>query len=228
MRKLPHAILFDLDGTLLENSEVVVDAYFTGLERYGYPPKERTFIATLAGLSTRETARRLDVQEGDWDRIDGHFWEYFHKFADNPETKPIVFDKVLEVLQFFHNRDVKIAVVTSNEASIAKKLINKTVLAPYITTFVGAEDVSRKKPHAEPILLALERLGFAINTEQDNTGEFWMVGDTSSDIGAAKNCGIKGISIPQPHTYSSSIAAEPDMLVDSMVDFHTYLTGNYQ
>ena len=54
-------------------------------------------------------------------------------------------------------------------------------------------------------------------------GKIWFVGDTKSDVGTAKNAGLIGFAIPQPHTFESVIESEPDHLIDSMKDFYQYL-----
>ncbi len=228
MDKLPEIILFDLDGTLIDNSDAVVDAYYTGLERYNYPPKDRDYIASLAGLSSIETAKQLDVKEKDCGKIDAHFWEYFHKYADHPDSMPIVFEKVRETLIFLRDKNIKMAIVTSNEASIAKKLLKKVNLLDFFDAIIGAEMVKNKKPHIEPIELAFNKMGVDFDKYNDNNIEkYWLVGDTASDVGAAKNAGIRSISIPQPHTYKSAINEEPDILIDSMVEFYRHILSNF-
>ncbi|MCY3411293.1 MAG: HAD family hydrolase [Candidatus Heimdallarchaeota archaeon] len=219
MDRIADVVLFDLDGTLLENGEAVVDAYFTSLQRYGYPPKDKAYIATLAGLSTYETARLLGVREEDRYKIDQHFWEYFHRYADDPDMMPVVFDKVEAMLELLKSEKIPMAVVTSNEARIATKLLTKVNLLKYFDTVVGSEDVTERKPSAQPIKLALERMGLSKETDK----EYWFVGDTKSDIGAARNAEFVSIAIPQPHTYKLVIEEEPDYLIDTMKDFYELL-----
>lgn len=223
MENLPEIILFDLDGTLLDNSETVVDAYYNALIEYGYPLKERSFIASLAGKSTHNTARDLDVSEEDLDKIDQYFWHYFRKFANNPETKSVVFDGVFDTLIYAKNHGIKMGIVTSNEAGIANKMLRKVDLLKYFDVVIGAEDVTNKKPHPEPVLLAFSRMD--INFDEMNKTSVWFIGDTSSDVGVAKNTGILDFAIPQPHTFSSVISSEPSYLLDSMLDFYKLLTS---
>ena len=66
---LPEVILFDLDGTLLDNMETVVEAYHEALIELKYPSKEKKFIASLAGLSTHNTARAMGIRDEDLDKV---------------------------------------------------------------------------------------------------------------------------------------------------------------
>ncbi len=224
MAKSPEIILFDLDGTLLDNSEAVVDAYHNALIEYGYPLKEKSFIASLAGKSTHNTARDLDVRDEDLDKIDQYFWYYFRKFADDPEAISVVFDGVLDTLDYAKKKGIRLGIVTSNEAGIANKMLKKVDLLKYFDVVIGAEDVIYKKPHPEPVLLAISQMG--INFDKINKELVWFIGDTSSDVGVAKNTGIIDFAIPQPHTFASVLTSEPSYLIDSMNDFYKLLISS--
>lgn len=220
MENLPEVVIFDLDGTLIENSLVVIEAYCTALYKYGYPEKSKEYIASLAGLSTNETAKFLGVDEVDWEKIDHYFWKYFEDYADDPNKMPILFEGVEKLLNFLEKKNIKMAVVTSNRAVIARKLLVKVNLIQYFDIIVGSEDVKNKKPSAEPIEMALKGIG-------QNIENVWMIGDTSSDVGAARNANILSIAIPQPHTFQSVISSKPDILIDSIFDLFHHLSSNF-
>ena len=148
-------------------------------------------------------------------------WYYFRKFADDPEAKSIVFDGVLDTLTYAQKHGIKMGIVTSNEAGIANKMLQKVDLIKYFEVVIGAENVKNKKPHPEPVLLAFSKMG--INFEEMNKESIWFVGDTKSDVGVAKNTGIIDFAIPQTHTFSSVISSEPSYRLDSMLDFYKLL-----
>jgi len=223
MKNLPKIILFDLDGTLLDNSETVVDAYYNALIEYGYPLKEKSYIASLAGKSTHNTARDLDIRDEDLDKIDQYFWHYFRKIAADPESKSVVFDGVQDTLSYAQKHGIRMGIVTSNEAGIANKMLQKVNLLNYFEVVIGAENVENKKPHPEPVLLAISEMG--TNFEETNKESIWFVGDTKSDVGVAQNSGIVDIAIPLPHTFSSVLSSEPSFLLDSMLDFYKLLVS---
>lgn len=217
MDTLPHIILFDLDGTLLDNSSAVVDAYASGLKKYEFKEKSHEYIARLAGLSTFETAKKLEVPDDQIHLIDAHFWEYFHLYADDPEKIPIIIDQVPELLNFLKLKNIKMGIITSNEASIAKKLLSKVGLIDFFEVIIGAEHVENKKPSPESVYLALDKL--KVDEEYIDKEGVWLIGDTISDIGAANNAGILSISIPQKYTFDSCVKSDPDLLIDTLKDF---------
>ena len=89
-KKLPEIIYFDLDGTLFDNSEIVVDAYYSGMIGLGYITKPRTFISTLNGKSTIETAKALGLKEQDWKNMDEWFWEFFGGYCAEVEDVELI------------------------------------------------------------------------------------------------------------------------------------------
>ncbi len=213
----PKIILMDLDGTLVDNSEYVVNAYYDAMEYLGYTPKDRDFIATLAGKSTVRTAEALGIREEDWGYVTDYFWDYFRGLADDNNRHSKVFDKVIDFLELSVTNNIKLGVVTSNMREIASKILQKEGLIKYIDVIVGAEDVNNKKPSAEPIKLALNRLNV------DHSEKIWFVGDTASDVGSAKNAGVISFAIPQKHTFYDVLDAKPDFLLDSFADLYEFL-----
>jgi phosphoglycolate phosphatase-like HAD superfamily hydrolase len=90
----PKIILFDLDGTLVDNLNVVVDVYYNFLVDSKLPLKSREFIATLAGKSTFDTGRSMGVPENMLSSVDQYFWDYFGKFVQELENSPNIFPGV--------------------------------------------------------------------------------------------------------------------------------------
>lgn len=220
MTILPKVVLFDLDGTLIDSSEIVVDAYYNSLIEYNYPIKSRDFIAKLAGKSTFETARSMGIEEEDVRLIDQYFWDYFGNYSRDLDTKPVLFEGTTEFIEYLHKQDISLGLVTSNEASSAKILLEKAGLRQYFNAIVGKEDTEEKKPSAQPIEKVLERMNFS--RQNQNHHEVWFIGDTKYDIEAAKNASIISVAIPQEHTYNTVIEAEPDYLVNSMKDLYQF------
>ncbi len=222
--ELPRAVLFDLDGTLLDNSTLVIEAYYTGMIKLGYQPKEREFIRGLLGKTTFAIGRELNLLDEDLPKIDAHFWDYFGTYALNDDYKPDVYSGVIEVLTFFYNNSVPIGICTSNKATFARSLMKKVNLDHYISIYIGKEDVSEMKPAPEPLLLGMKRLGFEKLSEKDET--LWYVGDSTPDIEAAHNAGFLSFGVPEKDKYEQIKSKNPDYLFESMNELYKYLVTN--
>eukprot|EP01129_Flabellula_baltica_P001754 TRINITY_DN11678_c0_g1_i1.p1 TRINITY_DN11678_c0_g1~~TRINITY_DN11678_c0_g1_i1.p1 ORF type:complete len:223 (+),score=51.46 TRINITY_DN11678_c0_g1_i1:272-940(+) len=216
----PDVILFDMDGTLLENGEHVADAYYTGLQHLNYPLLPKEYISTLQGLSSYDTGRALNIPEEDLHLIDAWFWDYFTKYSLDDTKHPEVFPDVEGILKKCNELNIKIAIVTSNQTAIAQRLFEKVNLHHYFNVIVGSDLVENPKPHAEPLLLALEKLEADIENDK-----IWMVGDSSSDIGAAKNAGVTSIAIPQSFTVEKVMKVGPDFVVESITELLNHLSA---
>ena len=216
MYKLPKVVLFDFDGTLIESGEIVVEAYHSGMINLGYHPKDRTYIATLAGLSTFNTGRALGIKEEDLEKIDLHFWDYFANYAnsiDTATTLPKILPGVENFLNLLKINKITMGVVTSNEAKSAKIILDKLNLLHYFDVVIGKEHCLNKKPDPEPLFQALDQLKF--NDEISNIN-IWYVGDTQYDVQAAKSAGILSIGIPTPHTKQLLEMSNPEIYLDTM------------
>ena len=194
-KKLPEIIYFDLDGTLFDNSEIVVDAYYLYDSRLGYITKPRTFISTLNGKSTIETAKALGLKEQDWKNMDEWFWEFLEVIKVEVEDVELI-PYTEEVLKLLEKNKVRMGIITSNSSKNADLLLKKAGFRDYFEIIVGKEDITKLKPNPDPILYALNEMNF-----KNKSNETWMVGDTIYDVQAAKNANVTSIGIPQNHTY---------------------------
>ena len=218
MQPLPDIILFDLDGTLLDNSHVVIDAYLTGLQQLGYPVPGREKIALQAGKNTYVTALALGVAEEDLSKMDAWFWDYFQQYCQTSTDEVITMPGVEPLLSAIAAQSIPLGVVTSNSAENATLLLRRASLLHYFTTIVGKEHTLRHKPAPDPIQYAIERL--------PSSGPIvWMIGDSAADIAAARAAGIVAVAIPQHHTRIAVQQEAPDLEFTTMHDLQIALFG---
>lgn len=216
-----RAIFFDLDGTLLDNSEVVIEAYYSGMQRLGYKPKDREYIRSLLGKSTFDIGKDLGLKDKDLSAIDTFFWDFFGNSANDPNYIPNVYSGVRELLNFLKEHNIPTAIVTSNKAEFAKILIKKVNLDNYITVYIGSEDVIKKKPSAEPLQVALKKINISKIGSKDNS--IWFIGDTPSDVLSAINAGLISVAVPEKGKLNLLRQSEPDFIFDSMKDCYKHI-----
>ena len=221
---LPKAVLFDLDGTLLDNTQLIIEAYYTGMVILGYEPKNREFIRSLLGRTTFIIGEGLGLKDEDLSKLDAHFWEYFGKYAMDETYFPKVYPGVKDILKLFYRNSIPIGICTSNKATFTKSLIKKVKLDQYVSIYIGEEDVKEKKPSPEPLLLGLERLGLKKSKLKDE--KFWYIGDSIPDIEAGHNAGFLVFGVPEKDKYDSVKEKKPDFLFENMLELYNFVLND--
>lgn len=196
--ELPKIALFDLDGTILDNTEIVVAAYQSALKSLQYPVPDYEFVASLGGMSILDTTIALGVGEQDFEAVNQHFWNFFGEYCstlDQNNMQPVVIESAELVLQYLRNNNVRMGVVTSNSHANADFLLNKANLHHYFDIIVGKEDILEKslrlKPSADPVYYALNLLQFTNYSKADVA----FIGDSPADALCGLNAGVTAIIV---------------------------------
>ena len=140
-------------------------------------------------------------REGVWDRV--------------KQKMPLVesFSDLQELLQSLRAHSHVLGVVTNSRRGHVAPVLERWELSAHFDVFVAIEDVTKGKPHPEPIERALEML-------QIPAGNAWMIGDSLVDIHAGKAAGVKTIAFSPPENHpfvdtETLRAAEPTHVAHS-------------
>ena len=109
-----------------------------------------------------------------------------------------------------------LGIVTTKTALYSRELMEYFELMQYFEVLIGREDVQNPKPHAEPILKALEKL----DTENR---EIWMIGDTKLDLIAAKNANINSIAVLSGYDDAKTLKKFTDVIFNDALEAAIYL-----
>ena len=180
MKTKYKAILFDLDGTLLDTAPDLIAACNYTLDRFGYRKLDEKIIRTRITAGMREMMK-LGVPEKEWDSagiesvMRDCFAEYYTAHICDRTTE---FHGIGELIQTLHKSGIKTAVITNKYYAMAKKVLSKFEFSKNFELILGCDSLTHSKPHPEPILKALEIL--KIKSE-----DALYVGDHLNDIRAA-------------------------------------------
>ncbi|MDX1765558.1 MAG: HAD family hydrolase [Candidatus Saccharimonadales bacterium] len=174
------AILFDVDGTLLDTREWIFSAFENSMRVSGSKVIPRQEIRPKMGQSL-ESCYEAFIPSGDIDRLVKTHMEYQLQHLDIIKPYP----GLKELLQSIS--DLKTALVTSRKGSLMVTL-ERAGIDKSFDVIVAAKDVTKHKPHPEGILLALEKL-------EVQAKQAVMVGDGIADMQAAKNAGVAAVGI---------------------------------
>jgi pyrophosphatase PpaX len=180
----PAAVLFDLDGTLIDSIGLIL-----GSMRYAFTKCEATAPSDdewLTGVGTplRTMFERYATDDADVDRFIAAYRE--HQFA-NHDLCVRCYDDVPRVLAALREHDHPLAVVTSKTTALAERGLTHVGIMQYFQTIVGCDSTARHKPHPEPVLTALERLGY-------EPAEALFVGDSVHDMEAGNAAGVSTVA----------------------------------
>ncbi|WP_292656438.1 HAD family hydrolase [Nitratifractor sp.] len=180
----PITILFDLDGTLIDSTEAILESFRVSFELLGGEIPDPEAIKVQVGHPLADMYRNLGVSE---DRIEGYVRTYKENYRQVHTAKTVLLPGAGEAVRRA-GEFARLGIVTTKTGHYSRELMEHFGLMRYFDVLIGSEDVAHHKPHPEPILKALERM----EVGRENC---WMIGDTCMDLEAASAAGIQGIGL---------------------------------
>jgi phosphoglycolate phosphatase len=202
-------LVFDLDGTLVSSMEDLVAALNVVMEKAGYTAIPHEEVSHMVGMGAKVLIQRgLDYHGISWtnETIEPLFQRFLVHYAANiaVHTKP--FDGVVPALEAFREAGWKLAVCTNKAERLTTPLLAALDLDKHFDSVVGGDTFDVAKPNAEPVHGAIERAGGRIE------GSI-MIGDSGTDINAARNAGIPVIAVDFGYTPVHVSELGPDKVI---------------
>lgn len=200
------AVLFDLDGTLADTTELILRCYrHTMRVHLGEVPPDERWLARM-GTPLREQLKDFTRDPDEEARMAETYSTYQRAIHDDM-VKP--FPGAVEVVHAFKASGAAVGVVTSRRTPMAVRTLARAGLEGVMDVLVGADDVVKAKPDPEPVLLALDRLEL---TGQGARTLF--VGDSPFDIRAGRGAGTRtAAALWGPFPHEALRAEGPDHFV---------------
>ncbi len=182
-----QAVLFDLDGTLLDTAPDFVIALNKMLDRHKRPAlTERAIraIVTHGSAGLIRYAFNCTEDDADFAALREEFLDIYYQ---NLTQKTCLFPGMETLLNSLGQRNIPWGIVTNKPRRFTQAILEGIPLQPAPQSVVCPDDVKNTKPHPEPVLLACEQLGIA----PEHT---IFVGDHIRDIEAGLNAGSTTIA----------------------------------
>lgn len=181
---MKKTILFDLDGTLTDSGEGIINCAALALNHFGLPVPDRETLRVFVGPPLDETFIKFGVPK---DKAGEAIAVYRSRYTTVGKFENKPYPGVEQLLQRLKDNGHKLYVATSKPEIMSVEILEHFGLAKYFKTICGATlDGSRSKK-ADIITYLLEKTGGVDNTV--------MVGDTSYDVIGAKAHGIPAIGV---------------------------------
>lgn len=184
-----RAIIFDLDGTLVDSAGEIASALNATLYELGLPSLPLERVQALIGRGVRSTVERALAQLHANHDVDSAVERFEAHYADVVGKEAKLFAGVLPGLERLHATSHALAVVTNKPRFFTVKLLQRLEVDRFFSAVVAGDDGIRRKPHGDMLAAACERMG-------TTRTETLMLGDSANDIAAARAAGCRVWCVP--------------------------------
>ena len=217
------AVLFDLDGTLLDTVADIALALNRVLIEYGGKALEENEVRRMIGRGSPILIERAAAAQGRV--IDAatqaamveRFFHHYGELEELNEDRAQPYAGAADCLRLLHDAGHRTAVVTNKQHRFADALLKRLGLSDWVDVVIGGDTCERRKPDPQPLLFACETL-------QAAPSESLMVGDSVNDVQAARAAGISVVCV----SYGYNEGRDPrtldcDALLDSLTELPALL-----
>lgn len=206
---LPRTILFDLDGTLVDTAPDLAAAMNHVLAAHERPPLPVDAVRHLVGHGARALITRGFAATGDPrpDLVEAAMPLFLDYYATHIADGSRPFPGVAAALDALVGADCRMAICTNKPTGLARALIDALGWAGHFTAIVGHDAVPRAKPDAGHVHATLAACG------RDAAGAVF-VGDSATDVGAARNAGLPIILVSFGFTDRPASELGGDVVID--------------
>lgn len=186
---MKKAVIFDLDGTLLNTLDDLADSTNYALSQFGYPTRTIEEVRQFVGNGVAKLIERAIPDGKNNPNFEKCLSIFKENYAQNMYNKTAPYNGIIEMLSNLKSKGIKIAVV-SNKFDLAVKELCKKYFEGFIDFAAGENEAQgiKKKPAPDTVISVLNEFNFA---PEDAV----YVGDSDVDIMTAKNSKMPCISV---------------------------------
>jgi len=210
----PEAILFDLDGTLIDSAPDIAAAVNELLSGDGLPAVSVDAVRGMIGNGVRKLVERAYASlgrqlEGDGlnaatDRMMGIYGKHLTRHT-------VAMPGALELILSYHQAGVRIGVVTNKPEAFTHEILKHFGIDGQVDVVVGGDTGPARKPEPDMLHHALSVMGVSVSRAL-------MVGDSPADIGAARAANVASVAVHGGYTTVPAEELGADRVISSLLE----------
>jgi phosphoglycolate phosphatase len=213
----PKAVVFDLDGTLIESLPDIQLATNRTLEDFGLAPLDDKTTRGFVGKGSRHLLTQALLHYGkvpEDEEIDYAYLRFLHHYGLAPNEAGYVFPGVTGTLRALTDAGHELAVCTNKPHAPTIQVMEAYGIGHFFDVIVGGDDVENRKPHPDHLLETTRRLNM-------DKADVVFVGDSENDIQASVAADIRSVLL----TYGYSSLPHDSLGADVIVDTFPEVIG---
>jgi pyrophosphatase PpaX len=204
-----RAVLFDLDGTLIDSVPLILDSFLHTFAVCGIPHPGDALLRHGLGIPLRSYFAQWTADADEMERMIAVYREYN---LSNHDARVTAFPGVVEMVRLVRAGGLTTALVTSKNRSASERGLALAGLSGTMDTIVSCDDVERPKPDREPVDVALARLAAPAESAV-------FVGDSLHDLASGRAAGVRtAAALWGPFTRADLEPGEPDYWLEQPGD----------
>jgi phosphoglycolate phosphatase len=221
LSKKPEMILIDVDGTMVDSVPDLAFCVDEMMQALGREPRGEERVRDWVGNGVERLVRRAligqldgEPDEADFDRA---YPLFLQLYADNTSRRSVLYPGVRAGLNYLQAAGYALGCVTNKAERFTIPLLKALGIHDQFDIVICGDTLAYSKPHPAPLLHAAEFF-------KVDPSHALMVGDSISDVKAARAAGFTIACVPYGYNHGEDIrSAEPDALIDTLADLRIEL-----
>lgn len=211
---LPRLVMFDLDGTLIASVPDLAAAVDRMLLEMGRPPAGLAAVRHWVGNGAQILVRRALAGSQEHASVDDQEAErglelFMQAYADSHELT-VLYPGVRDTLKWLSKQGIEMALITNKPECFVAPLLDQMKIGRHFRWIIGGDTLPQKKPDPAALLFVMQMAG--VSPEQS-----LFVGDSRSDVEAAKAAGVKCVGLTYGYNHGRPIIDEsPSLVIDDL------------
>ena len=217
----PKMILIDVDGTLVDSVPDLAYCVDEMMKALGREPHGEAKVRDWVGNGVERLTRRALIGQLDGEPSDEDFAKgypiFLELYKDNTSKRSCLYPGVREGLDYMKSQGYRLGCVTNKDAQFTIPLLKGLGIYDEFGIVVSGDTLPVKKPDPQPLLHAAAHFGVGAE-------DSLMLGDSKSDVTAARNAGFQIVCMSYGYNHGEDIRNyHPDAVIDSMIELKDLL-----
>jgi phosphoglycolate phosphatase len=220
------AVLIDLDGTLVDSVPDLAYGIDQMMLQLEMPVRGVESVTEWIGNGVERLVKRALVNSMEGDPSEALYYKalplFEASYAANNGKRSYLYDGVEIGLNYLQQQGYRLACVTNKPIAFTQPLLAVMGIADFFDVTLGGDQVTRRKPDPEPLLMAAKKLGV-------DPKQAVMLGDSISDVMAARGADMPIICVSYGYNHGKDIRGQerhshhPDAVIDSLAELKSLI-----